>query len=104
MQVTQFINTNGGNAVKNHLVIFDKDKQIFQSYETIIAVFDGKTLTIGRDWHYSYTTAKHFYNWLHQLFGGSYLKRDIEYMIENECVIVDNNKNEYKIVYDETLG
>lgn len=51
---------------KNQFIMEDDKKTIFQSYDSIIAIFDKKTrdLTLGCDWDYSRTTLKHLYIFL----------------------------------------
>lgn len=51
---------------KNQYILEDGEKTIFQSYKSIIAVYDNnnKTLTFGCDWDYSKTTLKHLYIYL----------------------------------------
>lgn len=56
LRVAQFYN-------KNQFIYEDDKKVIFQSYDSIIAIYDKKKvcLTLGRDWDYSKTTKKHLY-------------------------------------------
>jgi hypothetical protein len=64
MKVTQLINNNGNPAV-NQFVITDGNKEIFQSYETKIAVVErGKIIIDTRAMDYSKTTSKHLYMFL----------------------------------------
>ena len=51
---------------KNQFILEDDKKTIFQSYDSIIAVFDKekRDLTLGCDWDYSRTTLKHLYIFL----------------------------------------
>jgi hypothetical protein len=44
----------------NQLIIKDGEKQIFQSYSSIICVKDGKNITLDADkWNFSATTTKY---------------------------------------------
>lgn len=48
---------------KNQFIMEDNKKIIFQSYESIIAIYDKKKeiITLGKNWNYSNTTIKHLY-------------------------------------------
>lgn len=51
---------------KNQFLMEDEKQVIFQSYNSVIAIFNKKTrdLTLGCDWDYSRTTLKHLYIFL----------------------------------------
>ena len=56
------ITNNNGNKVANQFIIDDKNKETFQSYDSIIAVRNKKTDKITLDscfWDYSVTTGKY---------------------------------------------
>jgi len=57
MRVKQFEGRNG--AVKNQFIIEDGNKEIFQSYNSIIAIKENGKITLGKDWDYSTTTGKY---------------------------------------------
>jgi len=48
---------------KNQFVIETNEKRYFQSYDSLVAIYDKQkqTLLLGRDWDYSNTTKKHLY-------------------------------------------
>lgn len=72
-------------GVKNQFVIMDEDKIIFQSYETLIAVYYRKSRTVILDTdaeNYSRTTSK-------------YLKCFIE-EITGDCINSKKDYNRYK--------
>ena len=72
-------------GVKNQFIIEDEDKIMFQSYETLIAVYYRKSKTVVLDneaENYSRTTSK-------------YLKRFIE-EIAGDCVNSKKDYNRYK--------
>lgn len=72
-------------GVKNQLIIEDEDKIMFQSYETLIAVYYRKSKTVALDneaENYSRTTSK-------------YLKRFIE-EIAGDCINSKKDYNRYK--------
>ena len=77
-------------GVKNQFVIMDEDKIVFQSYETLIAVYYRKSGTVILDTdaeNYSRTTSK-------------YLKRFIE-EIAGDCI---NSKKDYARYERENLN
>ena len=51
---------------KNQFLMEDEKQAIFQSYDSIIAVYnkENHVLTFGCDWDYSKTTLKHLYIYL----------------------------------------
>lgn len=53
---------------KNQFMIEDEEKRYFQSYESLVAIYDKNTrhLTLGRDWNYSNTTKKHLYIFINE--------------------------------------
>lgn len=88
---------------KNQFVIEERERIIFQSYESIVAIYESKSqsLILGRDWDYSRTTTKHLYLFIN------------DYVCNKEIEEVKNrtNKREYiqKLInngiikYDENL-
>ncbi len=61
MRVYNITNSNG-NKVANQFIIDDKNKETFQSYNSIIAVRNKKTDKVTLDsyyWDYSVTTGKY---------------------------------------------
>lgn len=72
---------------KNQFVIEEEKRIIFQSYESIIAIYESRSqlLILGRDWDYSRTTAKHLYLFIN------------DYICNKEIEEVNNrtNKREY---------
>ncbi len=56
------LTSNSGNAVANQFIIDLKDKCVFQSYNSVIAVINTKTAKVTLDkryWDYSKTTSKY---------------------------------------------
>lgn len=54
--------SNSGNKIANQFVINTRNKEIFQSYNTIIAIIDyknNKTYLDRNSWNYSNTTSKY---------------------------------------------
>jgi len=86
MKVRQLKNTNG-NAVKNQLVITTAGKEVFKSYNTVIAIVqsDCKTRLDVNSWNYSRTTSKYRNQFLHEttqettakIASGAYLLEDL---------------------------
>lgn len=72
---------------KNQFVIEEGERIIFQSYESIIAIYESRSqlLILGRDWDYSRTTTKHLYLFIN------------DYICNKEIEEVNNrtNKREY---------
>lgn len=61
MKVSNFT-SNNGNKIANQFLIKEKDKETFQSYDSIIAVKNYKTQKTYLDeyyWDYSATTGKY---------------------------------------------
>lgn len=44
---------------KNQYFITDGNKRIFQSYNSIIAIWENGKITLGRNWDYSQTTGRY---------------------------------------------
>ena len=64
MRVEQLINNNG-NPANNQFIIHKNNKQIFQSYETIIAEVKNGVITLDKSaLDYSKTTSKHLFIFL----------------------------------------
>jgi hypothetical protein len=54
------IRSNKGNKIANQFIITDGNREIFQSYNSIIAIKEyGKPTILGKDWDYSKTTGKY---------------------------------------------
>lgn len=86
------IEGNSGEVVKNQFIIRTADAVIFQSYSSIIAVWQDRKLTLGCDWDYSTTTGKYrnmFINEFTTLRVDG--KKDIERLIKAGEITVDNN-------------
>ena len=46
-------------GIMNHFIMEDDKKRVFQSYQSIVAIWKDRKLTLGHDWDYSKTTMKH---------------------------------------------
>lgn len=55
-----------GEDVRNQYSIRDSEakKTYFQSYDSLVAEWDGKNLTLGRNYDYSNTTIKYLHQWI----------------------------------------
>lgn len=95
MKVEQFYN-------KNQFIIEDEEsgKIYFQSYESIVAIWDktSQTLTLGRDWDYSKTTSKHLYLFIDDCcfvkdfnIDSKTKKQDIQKLIDKGIIKYDEN-------------
>lgn len=68
--VRPIISPRSGEAVRNQYSIEFPGGVAFQSYDSLIAIFereDGR-LTLGRDFDYSVTTSKWLHEWLRENF------------------------------------
>ena len=64
LKVNNLTSTRSGESVRNQFEILSEGKHYFQSYNSLIAEWDGTTLTLGCDWDYSITTMKYLYQWM----------------------------------------
>ena len=94
MRVRQFRNA------KNQFVISDKNKTVFQSYDSIIAIVEDGKLTLGQDWGYSKTTSKYLYLFLEDYYYTNEIwdalrktnkKQGIQKLINNGYIKYDSN-------------
>ena len=109
MTVKNLVNTKG-NVVKNQFVITDEKRNTvtFQSYQSTTCIVNNsggmgfdRVVTIGKDWNYSTTTAKHFYSFLTQQGLGILAnKKAIEEAIDRGHARLDES---IAVIYDETL-
>ncbi len=100
MKVENFYN-------KNQFRIYGEGKNIFQSYESTIAIIENGSLTLGRDWDYSKTTSKHLYLFLNDYLWelSSEIKNAIIEALEktNKRAAIQKLIDEKIINYDENL-
>lgn len=86
---------------KNQFVIEFTGGYIFQSYNSICAIWKDGKLTLGRDWDYSTTTSEHLYIFINKYVNDAKINQ-----VNNK-----NNKRNYinkliaegYIAYDEWL-
>lgn len=64
VHVSHITSPRSGEAVRNQYTIEGPGYTAFQSYNSLIAVYQDGRLTLGRDWDYSVTTAKYLWQWL----------------------------------------
>lgn len=57
-QIYQLISEKG-SPVANHFVIVKGERQILQSYSSLVCEFDGTKITFGQHYQYSRTTKKY---------------------------------------------
>lgn len=55
-----------GRAIPNQFIIRRGGETCFQSYQSLIAIWDGDKLTLGQDWDYSVTTSKYLYRFIEE--------------------------------------
>ena len=70
MKVRNMESPRTGRPVANQFIIFDDNKLVFQSYNSMIVEWNKatSTLTFGKDWNYSTTTAKYRNEFLKMYF------------------------------------
>lgn len=84
MKIQNIVNNNG-NAVPNQFIINDGDRDIFQSYKTIIAIRSDNAIILDNDaLNYSRTTSKYLY----QFLGKD--RKTILKLIENGTITLRN--------------
>ena len=66
MKVRNLESPRTGRPVPNQFTITHNGKTYFQSYESLIAEYDGERLTLGCDFDYSVTTAKYLNVWMRE--------------------------------------
>lgn len=65
MKVKNMISDKTGRAISNQFIIEDNSKTYFQSYNTVIAMKEGKKIIIDDNAeNYSRTTSKYLYKFL----------------------------------------
>ena len=98
MKVEQFYN-------KNQFRIYEEGKNIFQSYDSTIAIIEKGMLILGKNWDYSNTTLRHLYLFLNDYrFGIDNQKYIYEALnSNNKRKAIQNLINNNIIVYDEDL-
>ena len=97
--ITSNIINNKGNEALNQYTIEDLNFVKFQSYNSLIAIYDKNTkiLTFGCDWDYSPTTLKHLKIWLtnncYSIYNGLEYhkngKATLQYAIDNDIIQYD---------------
>lgn len=66
MKIQNIVNNNG-NAVPTQFIISDGNRDIFQSYKTIIAISSDNDIILDNDaLNYSRTTSKYLYQFLNK--------------------------------------
>lgn len=85
----------------NQFIIDSDDFRLFQSYKSLVAIYDKKQhlLLLGRDWDYSNTTLKHLYLFINDycclpeiddiLYNASNKKAAMYKAIKNGLVLYD---------------
>ncbi len=94
LRVAQFYN-------KNQFIYDDDNKAIFQSYDSVIAIYNKKTLSLklGKDWDYNNTTRKHLLLFIHDfcryypydtILYASNKRKAIKKMIDDKIIKYDS--------------
>ena len=88
---------------KNQFIIYTGDTRIFQSYNSVVAIYkNGEGLTLGRDWDYSKTTLKHLYIFLDKYVYCDVWENSIKYC-NNKRKALQEAINKSLIKYEEDL-
>lgn len=84
MKISNF-ESSSGNKVANQFLIVDGNKEIFQSYKSIIAIKENGKITLDENyWNYSQTTSKYRNMFLGESTKETQSKIDSgEYTLEN---------------------
>lgn len=66
MKVRNMLSTRTGRPVPNQFEVRIGDTYYFQSYRSVVAMYDTNTnmLIIGKNWNYSITTKKYLYQFM----------------------------------------
>ena len=99
MKVANITNSRG-RKVPNQFIISDGDVYTFQSYNSVVAVvdFDNSTITLGGDWNYSTTTARH-----RNKFFSTLGLDELTNTASVRAAIKDGVVAGYKVIYKEDL-
>jgi len=84
------IYSSSGNKIANQFIIDTNNKEIFQSYNTIIAIKNyknGKTYLDKNSWNYSNTTSKY-----RNIFLNEKTKETLEKIKNKEYILKNLNK------------
>lgn len=97
MKVRNLESPRTGRPVPNQFTSTHNGKTYFQSYNSLIAEWDGERLTLGRDYDYSVTTSKYLHIWINETCpyslreeirnapGTSYSKK-LKWLIDNDKI------------------
>ena len=98
MRVYNMESPRTGRPVANQFIISDDDKLVFQSYDSMIVTWDKatSTLTFGKDWDYSTTTAKYRNEFLKMYFPSLADGKKLR-MLEQMAKAQDDRQFEYLI-------
>lgn len=98
MKVYNLTSKRSGETVRNQFDIRNNGISYFQSYNSLIAKWDGKSLVLGVDWDYSTTTSKYLHQWISENcyeiksklnnYSGSF-KQKVQKAINNNEIIYD---------------
>ena len=96
IKVEPLTSTRTGEAVKNQYVIHIDNNVAFQSYDSLIAVYDieNNTLTLGCNFDYSTTTSKYLNQFIEyyccsiyrELPNGTSVKNKLQKAIDNGII------------------
>lgn len=102
MKVYNLVSKRSGEAVRNQFDIRDGNNSYFQSYDSLIAKWNGKNLTIGRYWDYSMTTLKYFKQWMEESCYSMYRRINDRHSGSFKKMIQEAI-SDGEIVYDDSM-
>lgn len=96
MKVRNMTSNRTYREVANQFIITDKNKVVFQSYQSTICIIDydkqgAERVTLGADWDYSNTTRKYLYQFLYEILGWDVNKKALEIAIKNKDIAYNEN-------------
>ena len=89
---------------KNQFVIESDEVVCFQSYDSLVAIYEKKShlLTLGRNWDYSNTTKKHLYIFINKYCYLPQIDNELEYS-NNKTKTINKLIKEKVIFYDDEM-
>lgn len=90
----QNLRSSKGLSIVNQFVITDAEKITFQSYESVVAIYDNNILTLGKNWNYNLTTRKHLYHFIREYTNYDInSNKDVLKAIKEKSIVLDKELN-----------
>lgn len=104
MKVQNMISERSERNVPNQFVMWDDNGNVyFQSYNSLIAKWDGERLLLGRDFDYSVTTVKYLHQWIVKFVGYRFNCEVLEYKKSSYAGKLQAMIDDGKIDYDYNM-